>query len=213
MHSYLSEELQKYYMLNSPCTELGSPLNILQFPANKAILNAPNRKVVLNWQESENASGYLVEVSLLSNFGTVVFRGITYGTSLEVGNLTSTRAYYWRVRPFNAMFVCKTYSPSRSFTINQATALPVLNTVRELELFPNPVLSGESVRLRFNADEKMSLQASLTNALGEVVYQQTLPVNVGNNDVQLHPAKLPVGMYWVWLKGENGTLSRKLIIH
>jgi len=212
MHSYLSEELHNYFMVNPPCAELGSPTNILEFPSNKAVLNAPNRKVALNWRQAENAFGYVVEVSLLANFGTVVFRGISYGTSIEVGNLTSTRSYYWRVRPFNALFSCKTYSASRSFSINQATALPVLNSIHELELFPNPILSGEAIRLRFDAEERMSLQVSLVNALGEEVYQQPVQVNVGNNDVRLR-AQLPVGMYWIWLKGEKGTLSRKLIIH
>ena len=214
MHSYLGEELVGHFMASAPCAQLGSVGDILKFPGNKVVVNSFNRKIFFNWEKAPNASGYLLEVSLLANFGTTVYRGITRDTSMVVDNLSSSRPYYWRIRPFNAMYACKTYSAVRSFTINQTTGLPVLNTLHELELFPNPVHPGEDIRLRFEADENMKLQATLVNTLGAVVHQQNLQTNIGNNEYQLRPnQQLPFGVYWLWIKGEKGALSRKIVVH
>lgn len=212
MHNYLGEVLPKYFMPNPPCNKIEPVGDILQYPANRVVVNPMNRKVFFQWNRAENATGYLIEISLLANFGTTVFRGITQDTSMEVGNLTSTRYYYWRIRPFNAMYACKTYSTSRSFTVNQTTALPLLENVRELELYPNPSLSAEPLRLRFDADENLQLNAVLVNALGAVVHEQYIQTTVGNNEYTLRPNALPAGMYYLWLKGEKGAVSKKLVI-
>jgi hypothetical protein len=112
------------------------------------------------------------------------------------------------------MFACKSYSTSRSFTINQSTtALPLLETVHELALFPNPIQPGEPIRLRFEADENMALNAVLVNALGEVVHQQKIQTSIGSNDYLIKPNLLPVGLYHLWLRGEKGAISRKVIVH
>jgi len=214
MHSYLGEALPHHFMPTAPCSNIEPVGDILQFPGNKVVVSSYNRRIMFQWNHAENASGYLLEVSLLANFGTVVYRGITRDTSVEVANLSSTRPYYWRIRPFNAMFACKSYSTSRSFTINQSTtALPLLETVHELALFPNPIQPGEPIRLRFEADENMALNAVLVNALGEVVHQQKIQTSIGSNDYLIKPNLLPVGLYHLWLRGEKGAISRKVIVH
>lgn len=213
MHNYLGENLSSYFMPTAPCNQIEPIADVLEYPGNKVVVNALNKKVFFQWQHVENATGYLLEVSLLANFGTTVYRGITRDTIMEVANLNSTRYYYWRIRPFNPMYACKTYSASRSFTVNQTTAVPLLENVHALELYPNPSLPGEALRLRFDADENMPLKAVLVNALGAVVHQQNIQTTVGNNEYILQPQVLPAGMYHLWLKGERGTISKKLVIH
>jgi hypothetical protein len=215
MHTYLAEELSSHFMPNAPCEKITPILaDNLEFPGNRVALNTPNRRVFFKWKAVPNASGYVLEVSLLANFGTVAFRGHTRDTSLEVVNLNSSRPYYWRIRPFNAMYACRTFSNSRSFTINQSTtALPELNTVRAVQVFPNPVQPGAEIRLRFEAEDNLKLELSLLNALGERVYLQNLSTSIGQNEVLLHPNSLPKGLYYLWLKNESGALSRKLVVH
>jgi Secretion system C-terminal sorting domain len=112
------------------------------------------------------------------------------------------------------MYACKSYSTARSFTINQSTTgVPLLETIHKLEIYPNPIQAGESIRLRFEADENMPLNAVLANSLGEVVHQQKIQTSVGTNDYLLNPNLLPVGIYHLWLKGERGAISKKLIVH
>lgn len=80
------------------------------------------------------------------------------------------------------------------------------NSISTLHLIPNPAL--DEVRIAFNTLEaKAKLQ--ITSVAGQVIYSSR--INSGESNVSVPLQNIPAGMYIVELKGDNISLTEKLI--
>ena len=83
-------------------------------------------------------------------------------------------------------------------------------TLNELELFPNPVSSQAT--LLIHSSENANATVTVFNATGQVMVDQALDLNVGENRIDLPVQHLSQGMYFVRVGTANGeALDSKFI--
>jgi len=77
--------------------------------------------------------------------------------------------------------------------------------VQALKLYPNPVVN----ELYFNLNETntKSVEVSVTNSLGVILFTQTIE----NNPMRINVSSLPVGFYFCMVKGGGKTSVGKFI--
>ena len=89
-------------------------------------------------------------------------------------------------------------------TVHGTTAVPV-NSVQELQIYPNPVSTNLTIRLSSNWST--SANVKIYNALGSLYIERKME----GRENQIDLSSLPSGIYFVEVKDGVNTISRKLI--
>jgi subtilisin-like proprotein convertase family protein len=83
-------------------------LNLLDNQFEEAVLTVPANNtdgiptaVLLDWNDSSNASSYIVEIATDEDFENIIETGTTQTSSFDLEGLNETTVYYWRVTPSN----------------------------------------------------------------------------------------------------------------
>ncbi len=78
------------------------------------------------------------------------------------------------------------------------------------EVYPNPTNDETTVFVR--ADGVADVKVTVTNSIGQLVYNKEHKLNAGSNNVSLDCKNLAAGIYIVTLQSENKNQTKKLII-
>lgn len=180
-------------------------------PAQGGMAPNPN-DVTLSWEPVPNATHYVVQLNPFSFFSAVVNQFIVEGTSLNVTGLLANRTYHWRVRPFNNIYTCASFSNSQYFTTGAVTGTTDLSNTGALQVYPNPVGKGQLLKLR--ASEIMQGPASITlsTIAGSQVWRATPSLTAGDQVLELDIEKLAAGAYVLKVVQDNSQWQTKLII-
>ena len=194
------------------------PVNLSDFTAIAPLEGdsvATFQDVTFEWESVENAEGYFLDITVLANFQAVLFRHEVQGTSFTTTDLKKNRTYYWRVRAYNRWHTCKELSNIQSFQtgdVETLTGVNAIETVKDLNIYPNPVAPGSEVLVNFHAAEVMTLELNLLNLSGQAVYRQEKQVSAGNQTMNIPTGRLAAGLYFIQFRSENGVMSRKLVV-
>lgn len=211
MQNYLGEVRYDHVVSTLPVATFNAQSAGLMIPAQRA--NVPTfDSVFFCWHPAPQATGYVLEFSPISNFALVTNRFISYDTSFVARGLRSSRTYYWRLRPFNSRYTCKSYTESRMFTTGTATGVEDLKTVTGINIFPNPIHSGEILRVQYTATEHTNLLVNLFNGLGQSVNQTRWTAQPGENRQDWPLPSLPTGIYTLMLSDSKGSHLQKIVV-
>ena len=108
---------------------------------------------VLSWNASSGASSYTLQVSIHSNFDTLIYnRGGLTNTSYQINNLSLSTKYYWRVNATNKYGTTNWSNPVWSFTMSNIYGQPCVGipTVNYGGQIYNTVQVGSQCWLREN---------------------------------------------------------------
>ncbi len=170
-------------------------------------------EATFSWEPVENATHYLVQFSLTSNFIYVIHEYFVAGTSFNTDELRSNRDYYWRILPYNPFNTCHGFFPQQSFTTGDlTTGIRSLTAVENLSISPNPLSAATPLRLDFTAAERFAFQLQLHHATGARVLTQQGRAVVGANQVWLETGNLSPGVYLLVMESEQGRLVRKITV-
>jgi photosystem II stability/assembly factor-like uncharacterized protein len=150
----------------------------------------------LTWNSVTNATGYVVQYSPDSNFGTLTEVALT-GTSTNIEGLSYLAPYYWRVKATNNNISSNWSSIFNFTTINMVLDLPVLvspsNSATGVSINPvltwNTVVNATGYILRYSKDinfttsTEISLSAtsySLTGLANTTKYYWQVRATNGN---------------------------------
>jgi len=90
-------------------TEINTPSDLLISPASAATVPYYNN-VLLEWQAVPGATHYLIDIDIISTFGTQYAQTfIETSTSKLITTLAANKTYYWRVKPFNYLVGCEAF--------------------------------------------------------------------------------------------------------
>ena len=134
-----------------------------------------------NWQDVKNAVEYCARTD---NFT---------GT-----NLPDYEWGYGKIDAFGMMTNC-------ALTTNN----PVLPNENALQLFPNPVNSGQSFELHYNTTDQFS-QIEIYSVNGELIFSQA--VSKDQTSITIPGNLLSSGVYVVKLRNENSFRTEKLVV-
>lgn len=79
-----------------------------------------------------------------------------------------------------------------------------------IDIFPNP--ATESAFLKISAVKAIDTKLTIYNALGAVVTEKAILINEGKNNVDLKAENLSPGIYFVNLKTNDASVTKRLIV-
>ncbi len=82
----------------------------------------------------------------------------------------------------------------------------------EIRLYPNPIQDSK-LWLEYNSKQECELPIELSNANGQVVYQQNTKIFKGNHRFVIDFSFLPKGFYFIKIDHENQSYYQKIIIN
>ena len=211
MRANLYEEKADYLSNQTPVPAVSDTPPTLTFPSNDELVQYDD--VYLEWEPVENASHYVVQVSLLPNFSSSLAKEyLSTEPILLLNDLSSNRTYYWRVRAYNSHSFCTTPSESRQFKTAQLTSANAIEGVSAPNLFPNPAGSGETMLLEFESNSTFSGHLQWRSATGQLIYQKGVDITNGSNRLELSTSSLPSGLYFLWLESPRGRLVERVVV-
>jgi hypothetical protein len=85
-------------------------------------------------------------------------------------------------------------------------------TIENITVYPNPVV--DELRITFKSSHRNQAVVSIFNNIGKQVYTQENTVEPGNNtvSVDIRSKSIDPGVYFVQVKSEKQTFTRKLIV-
>lgn len=184
-------------------TDINTPTDLLVSPGNAAVTPYYNN-VLIEWQAVAGATHYLVEVDIISTFGTTQSQSyIETGTSKVLTGLSPNKTYYWRVKPFNYSVGCAAYR-TRNFKTSTVSATSEIEGLSAWQLSPNPV-SADVANLLINAEDAFKANLRITDAAGRTVaLVQNVNFPQGESKYELRTEDLANGLYFVSLENEKG---------
>jgi len=82
--------------------------------------------------------------------------------------------------------------------------------ITNLEVYPNP--SRDIFNVSFVSDEVQNLDISITNVIGEAIYNSDLEQFVGQFTKEVSLATYPKGVYFLQITTDKGVVTKKLIL-
>ncbi|HAD11548.1 MAG TPA: hypothetical protein DCF33_03820 [Saprospirales bacterium] len=215
MHADLNSASRNYLdnTFSPIATSINTPTDLLVAPAHAGTVPFYN-EVLLEWQQVDGATHYLVDIDIVSTFGTQFAQTIIVsGTSTLITNLQPNRTYYWRVKPFNHLVGCAAFRSRNFKTPNTSTTSTLdIQGLSGWQISPNPANDAQ-VKLLVNADETFEAAIRVTDMAGRTVsIQQGVNFLQGENTFTLDVNNLANGLYLVSLESQNGRNVRKLSI-
>lgn len=170
-------------------------------------------QVNFSWTAVPGATAYLLEISRVSTFTINPIRTVVYGTNKIITGLEANKTYYWRVRPFNAHRACQTPTPNGTFTTGTLTDVETPAGVVSHEIAPNPIRSGESLRVTIVPETSVTGHIQLFDLTGRAVTGvQTHRFTTVESTVSMDVAQLSAGIYLLNITTDNGQLTEKVVI-
>lgn len=82
-----------------------------------------------------------------------------------------------------------------------------------MQVYPNPVAAPSDATLECWSPSAQKVNVSIVNSLGSVLFKTDLLLQAGRQTFSVPSLDVPPGMYWVQLKGQNGRVSKPLVVH
>jgi len=93
--------------------------------------------------------------------------------------------------------------------IDDGTGIPGVTLKRSFALYPNP--SNGSVHLQFQLNEAKDIQVQVVNVIGDIMWMNQYN-EVTDQLISFDLDRVAKGIYFVILKAEGETVSKKLVI-
>jgi hypothetical protein len=81
-----------------------------------------------------------------------------------------------------------------------------------MNMYPNPVLSGNQLNLSIPSDGQTEATIMVTNMIGQTVMSQVVAIDEDANEVVLPVENVKPGYYFVTILNGDGKLTRPLVI-
>jgi uncharacterized delta-60 repeat protein len=178
------------------------PLQLIHFTASKY-----NNSNILNWQTAseQNTSHFDIERSSEGIFFSKI------GQVLASVNSTSLKNYsFTDLRPTAGInyYRLKMMGADGHFTYSNVLVVK-MNTVADIEIFPNPVLNVLQVQLTASQNKNTLLQ--IQDVAGKIIKQENIASGGNQISTTIDVSGLPKGVYFLVVKNEKGTIIKKII--
>ncbi|WP_235295785.1 zinc-dependent metalloprotease [Portibacter marinus] len=161
--------------------------------------------VHMEWEPSENATHYLVELTQ----ALFKFYYVTEQPSLFLTDLKADKNYRWKVKAFSVLNTCTDYSSSFSFETGDLSSSIDEEKVMDLEVnvFPNP-FDGNFLNIELKNSLKNEHYIELYDINGRILSSGYYTQNI----IKLENLDLRTGLYLLNIKNENGIVTKKIVV-
>jgi hypothetical protein len=196
-------------------------LPALTAPANGTTTTFSN-SVRLDWADVPGATAYLVEVSKFNNFSAdIAKRAVVFTSQFDLWEKTipgflisgQSVSVYWRVTPFGNLNVCSAPSATGNFSTGTTVGVPEIEHVSGFTVAPNPVGAGQSLNIQLYTAEKFDAQVKIYNMTGQLLQNQAMRFEIGQNSQPLNIGNWSKGIYLLTIESEKGVLNKKIVLN
>ena len=178
----------------------------------------PFNNVYLEWSPVEAATGYVIQISRLSNFPALltVEYTVTGSNNTLIFDLENNRTYHWRVRAFNTDHFCTAFSTATSFKTGEISAAESIADAGFFKLYPNPLSGNEVLHLQLAESNLLHLdEVQLLDLSGKQLWRIAVSeMSFADNTYRINlPASLTAGLYLLKVRGDQGLWVEKVVIH
>lgn len=208
MCSYLQERIPEFVSTKTPLGKVDPLLTKLIFPKEGDIVEPSIR---LEWEETGNATFYIVEVSRVANFAIPSYRELVYDNHFDV-SLNPGTTYHWRVRPMNEYDTdFEKFSEKVKFeTGNTSSTIDYYET--NLKIYPNPLTNGNPLILELQSIQSEEVTFNVYSMDGSQIFSTRHFIKSGSNKIQLNIPQLPKGMFLLSATGIGHKFHKKIVI-
>ncbi len=183
-------------------------------PYDLSVSNLLPNSATISWTPDITADSFMVRYSLLGTtnyqWKKITGAGGVFSTSLT--GLTNNTSYQWQVRSICAGVNVSVYSASFSFaTPLVRLANPgIVNSVDQIEVFPNP--AEDKFNIRFNSNENESYHFYLVDLAGRIVLTDEFSGIAGENLQEIRTNHLSQGVYTGILESTTSKNQIRIVI-
>lgn len=162
------------------------------------------------WTAVPNATSYVLEIS--STNGSESY--VVSEPKAFVSNLNPNETYFWSVAPFNETSTCIKSGIKIFQTGDVFTSVDDLNNIADVQIYPNPIETGESLNIRINSTEAFDAELSIISLDGrEVLNLKDQKISASTNQIEINTNQISAGMYLLHIKSEAGLFSKQIVIN
>lgn len=179
----------------------GLQLNVIR-PVDNSV--AYFRRMDFEWESTDKADQYLLEISLDKDFEKPYLSSIVFGTYCRLDDLPPDQMIYWRIKPLNFLHYCEEHRASGKTYASKKHVKPI--TCEQVSVYSLAPPQESSIFIdnpKNNAYEFMieSMDSSVVTAVGTNAYQKIIDVST-----------FSPGAYFVYLKVGEKKNSTTLIV-
>ncbi|MFT4534748.1 MAG: hypothetical protein ACJA1A_003692 [Saprospiraceae bacterium] len=165
------------------------------------------KDVYLEWEEVENASLYMVQVTRLSSFAVPVFDTIINTHYIALPELKfKNHKHYFRVKAFNEYNFCNEYITDGAFETTDEQTNVEEKSLAVIKIRPTLLTNG--VYLSIENEKGIDVEVKITNIVGKSVYHS----NTNNSNQSIATDNWVPGIYLVTLRKGNSIITRKIAL-
>ncbi|MGK0363668.1 MAG: hypothetical protein ACI85O_000721 [Saprospiraceae bacterium] len=177
--------------------------------------DASYQNTVLDWEDTENATAYLVKLEIIIGSSSITITNIETTESqitLE-NNLTIGSTYRYTIRTYNNYYFCDEYTAEGEFVAAEVSSVQNIAGLKSFSVRPN-ILTASSSQIFVHAtfDSPRDLQWNLTDITGKDLnsgqfasYSSTI-----NESIELN--NLSAGVYFFGIGDETGVAYEKIVV-
>jgi hypothetical protein len=187
----------------------GTASNCATIPFGLTSSNITNASATVTWTPLVTADSFLIRYSVngTTNYKWKMVSG-TAGNTATITGLSPITTYQWQVRTKCNAASPTAYSASDIFT----TPLRLANNVEDVtdfRVYPNP--SAGNFKVELSSVKSGLAKMYVTDLSGRIVYEKTIPVLTGINEIELSLSDLSAGIYNLSVENESVWKRERLI--
>ena len=180
-------------------------------PTNISVSGITGTKATIAW--TGQSCAYKYELQYRKQPSITWINKATSGTTKSLTNLTAASIYEYRLRTDcnSTGSVNSGYTIIRTFSTVAAKMEEEASSETnpfEITLSPNPALADLSLRFTTN---HTTVQITIVNAIGQIVFSQSLYAEDGRYDAHLDVKTLSSGMYFLLIETSDGVSQKKFV--
>ena len=165
--------------------------------------------VKLNWLTASELNSDHFEVERSTDGQNFVFAGKVSAA----GSATTTKSYAYTDDASKlkgtVYYRLKLVDKNGSSTYSKVISTPVSSKNYQLSIYPNPLKSGQDLKLTYVSEKAGTANFQVINSVGKKVINFASPINEGSNSLSLPLTKLLPGIYYVAV-AVNNTIVQKV---
>lgn len=165
------------------------------------------KDVYIEWEEVENASLYLLQITRLPSFSATVFDTIINSNFITIPEMTfQNHKHYFRVKAFNEYNFCNEFIASGAFETTEIETNLEEESLTTLVLRPSLLRSGELLSIQ--NENGTYINIDITNLAGESVYEN----QTNDKLLSVSTEYWTSGVYFVSFRNGNSVITKKIAL-
>ncbi len=181
------------------------PSTACDVPTGLWVSDVTGTSATLNWDDMGAVDGY--QITVRNDDDNTLFARVQSATnSYWVSGLTPGTNYGFKLKT-----VCTGWTDVSEISYNYYFSTPAkIGSISGVTVYPNP--SNGTFSINVNGNEANSYEVNVYNALGQVVYNNTMDVTSNSFTYQINLDHVANGMYQVEMVNGNGQLTYPIVI-